>query len=295
MSYTDLLQSYQDRLSSMVENEDSVSDYVLNKGQAKINEYLESAGIPAEIGGAFEQIGILANNSAVKSLVENSGLKGVFDEKVEALTRNFNGLKDQLTQSVKEVGDSLQKQAQDAAKNVLQKSQETIDTGRDLEASARETMSGIQNQVAEAQQTVVDAPLGTDEFFNQMMEQMKNTVTSPEQPENAEPISPREPTNYQVPEEPVAQPPEPQELTEFARDTTSVAKDVGEVGTTIEETTSELPGIGEVGEVVGALLQIGSLIASAFKPHESTPDIVTPVSGFGFGSMNQFGGSASIV
>jgi hypothetical protein len=93
----------------------------------------------------------------------------------------------------------------------------------------------------------------------------------------------------------VAQPPEPQELTEFARDTTSVGEDVAKVGTTIEETTSELPGIGEVGEVVGALLQIGSLIASAFKPHESTPDIVTPVSGFGFGSMNQFGGSASIV
>jgi hypothetical protein len=466
MSYTDLLQSYQDRLSSMVENEESVGDYLLNKGQEKINSYLEQAGIPAQIGATIDQIGLIANNSAVKTLLEKSGLKGVADEQIEALNRTVGDLKGQIQAFGEKASAAIDRQvnaAREAARPIVQQSQETIDAARGMEEQAREAVetarqlpgqaqaageealaqaragvddivgqaqarvqegveqvrtgvedvttqaqAGVENIVQQArtgaegvmqrlspeylqslsdaelkaattqayarktalreqfdtselpnreqvferlategrtersaylneaerrglyqreqpptqaqqpeQQGVVEEPnvrpsevnRGTPEFEapNQQLPQQR-----PQIPEGDQPAAPQAPAEQPAapqapagqPEAPRPQPPseiepeeeEGEELASSATKTEQAISTTAKVGTGIEETSFEMPEIGEIGEVVGALLQIGSLIASAFKPHETTPTIQTPISGFGFGSLNQFGvGGSSIV
>jgi len=347
MSYTDTLQSYQDRLSSMIENEDTVGDYLLNKGQEKINAYLEKAGIPAELGGVFDQISLLSNNSAVKALIEKSGLKGVLDEQMESVNRNVDELTSKVKQFAQNGVDFVNEQvskAKTVASSVLERTQGGIDAVRSAETQGREALEtargmvsqgqeavsqaqeavssavaqgqeavygavaqgqeAVSSAVAQGQEAVSGVPSGfgaTEGDFQGMIEDSLRSAKGAQ--EISEPVAQqvmREPTNYQIPEESLTAPPS-QELTEFARDTSAITKgeevtsDLAKVGTGLEETTGELPGVGEVTEVLGALLQIGSLIASAFKPHETAPNIVTPVSGFGFGSLNQVGGASSSI
>lgn len=313
MSYTDLLQSYQDRLSSMVQNEESVGDYLLNKSQDKINSYLESAGVPGQIGAVIDQIGILSNNSAVKTFLEKSGLKGVADEQIEGLKSTVSDLTNQVKAFGEKASAAIDRQvsnAQEASRPLLERSQQLIDTARTTEQQAKEAVSNVQSlaEQGESQARQItseaisqgqEAVVGSQEFFNQIIEQTRRSANEPEPVEPVQEPEVREPTNYQVPEEEIQQPPPSQELTEFARDTSSISKDAGDVSkvaTGIEETSVGEGEFGEIGEVVGALLQIGSLIASAFKPHEDVQTISTPISGFGFGSNNQFGiGGSSIV
>ena len=430
MSYTDLLQSYQDRLSSMAQNEESVGDYLLNKSQEKINSYLEKTGIPSQIGGVLEQVGILSNNSAVQTLLSKSGLKGVFDQQVEALNRNINGLKDQMKEVQDKAVDFVDKQfesAQNISQPILTRSQEGINMARQAEAQVRElpqqaqqilgearaageqvlgearaageqVIQQAQTTIGEARQevqgSIENLTRGTQEVAQSAMSgvterfspeylqslsddelkqaasqafsrkqalrqqyeeselpnreqtfqklttegraerqaylneaerrglyQREQPTAQLQQPEtqgvieepNVRPSQvargapefetpsqqlpqiPREvPSEIEPAIEPVAQ--EEQTVSNVATKTETAISDVGKVGTGLEETTGELPGISEVGEVVGALLQIGSLIASAFKPHEDVQSITTPITGFGFGSMNQYGvGGSSIV
>jgi len=413
MSYTDLLQSYQDRLSSMVQNEDSVGDYLLNKSQEKINSYLEQAGIPSQVGSAFEQVGLLANNSAVKTLLEKSGLKGVIDEKIEALSRNIDGLKDQVKSVGQQAASAVDEQvtaAQARLRPLVGQSQELIQSGRAAETQVREGITAARGAAEQAQGAVEQAvgqvrgaaeqavgqargaaqegmaqlrgtaeeltqrvptldealaqigtrpipavlseniPEGAGELIQgdilgqatsrvlgglpprgvieepnirpsqvardlpefqtptQQLPQVPQAAAQPSQP-TAETPQPTRPTGYEPPEEMVSRVPPPgemeqlglvgkegEQLSNIGQESEQVISTVGKVGTGLEETTGELPGIGEIGEVFGALLQIGSLIASAFKPHEDVQTITTPITGFGFGSMNQFGvGGSSIV
>jgi len=368
MSYTDTLQSYQDRLSSMIENEDTVGDYLLNKGQEKINAYLEKAGIPAELGGVFDQISLLSNNSAVKALIEKSGLKGVLDEQMESVNRNVDELTSKVKQFAQNGVDFVDEQvskAKTVASSVLERTQGGIDAVRSAETQGREALEtargmvsqgqeavsqaqeavssavaqgqeavygavaqgqeavssavaqgqeavssavaqgqeAVSSAVAQGQEAVSGVPSGfgsTEGDFQGMIEDSLRSAKGAQ--EISEPVAQQvmtKTTNYQLPEESFTSPPS-QELTEFARDTSAITKgeevtsDLAKVGTGLEE-TGELPGVGEVTEVLGALLQIGSLIASAFKPHETAPNIVTPVSGFGFGSLNQVGGASSSI
>jgi len=430
MSYTDLLQSYQDRLSSMAQNEESVGDYLLNKSQEKINSYLEKTGIPSQIGGVLEQVGILSNNSAVQTLLSKSGLKGVFDQQVEALNRNINGLKDQMKEVQDKAVDFVDKQVESAeniSQPILTRSQEGINMARQAEAQVRElpqqaqqilgearaageqvlgearaageqVIQQAQTTIGEARQevqgSIENLTRGTQEVAQSAMSgvterfspeylqslsddelkqaasqafsrkqalrqqyeeselpnreqtfqklttegraerqaylneaerrglyQREQPTAQLQQPEtqgvieepNVRPSQvargapefetpsqqlpqiPREvPSEIEPAIEPVAQ--EEQTVSNVATKTETAISDVGKVGTGLEETTAELPGISDVGEVVGALLQIGSLIASAFKPHEDVQSITTPITGFGFGSMNQYGvGGSSIV
>lgn len=324
MSYTDLLQSYQDRLSAMTQNEESIGDFLINKANEKINSYLEQAGIPSQIGGAIEQFGLLANNSAVKTLLQQSGLQGVLDEKMEGLSRNINGLKDQVKAVADKTSTAIDEQvaaAKAKAQPLLDTSQEALNTAKSAEEQVRaglQTASQLPAQAQAAGQQALDdaqtaatqvaseaqaagqqAALGSQEYFDQMIGEMTRQQNQPAETEPIAPEPARPPADYQTPEEPVSVPPQSQELTEFARDATKtedIVSDVGKVGTGLEETSGELPGVGEIGEVFGALLQIGSLIASAFKPHEDVQTITTPITGFGFGAMNQYGvGGSSIV
>jgi len=457
MSYTDLLQSYQDRVTAMAQNENSVGDYLLNKAQEKMNSYLEETGIPAQIGGVIEQIGILSNNSAVKTLLEKSGIKGVADQQIESLNRTVGDLKGQIQAFGEKASAAIDQQVSNAkqlAQPLLTRTQEGIDAARGAETQVREGVQAARQLSAQAQDAATElgqraqgaatelgeraqgaatelgeraqgaatelgqraqgaatelgdrvptldealanlrtqAPRGflpenLPEGGGEMLENIVGPETSrvlgglpprgaratsgvseepnvrPSQidrnapefetgtqqlpqaptpqaptpqaptPQVPTPQVPRpseieaapgpenRPTGYEPPEEMVERPPPPGEMSNIrfgpenrpedyvepeleqseqavssATKTEQAISTTAKVGTTLEETTGELPGIGEVGEVLGALLQIGSLIASAFKPHESTPAIQTPISGFGFGAMNQFGvGGSSIV
>jgi hypothetical protein len=474
----------------MVENEESVGDYLLNKAQDKINAYLEKTGVPAEIGGVIDQIGILSNNSVIKSVIENSGIKGVYDQQVEALSRTVGDLKGQLQSLGQNAAATIDRQvaaAQQSARPLLQQSQSAIDTASRLETQTRaavetaqqlpaqaqarleqgveQVRTGVENVASQAQarveQGVEQVRTGVDQIASQAqarveqgVEQVRTGVENvasqaqagargamdtlspeylrnlsdselrqlatqslarkaslreqfegsdpdrqelferltsegraerlayrseaerrglfqreqpptqtqqpgvseepnvrpsevsrtapefespaqqlpqqrPQVPQAEPPTTPEEPATAPRPPqtpseiEPATAPRPPQTPSEIepaigpeprpegfvepvAQEGEAVAQageraeqaisTTAKVGTTLEETTGSLPGIGEAGEVLGALLQIGSLIASAFKPHESTPIIETPVSGFGFGSLNQFGvGGSSIV
>jgi hypothetical protein len=429
MSYTDLLQSYQDRLSSIVQNEESVGDYLLNKGQEKINAYLEQSGIPAEIGGAIEQFGLITRSDAVQTVLQKSGLKGVFDEQLESLSRNVQGLKDSVKSIGQKAASAIDEQVSSAQRTVapvLERTQQGINVARETETQAREGVEAVRQLPGQAQaaveqgvtqlqgaaeqgvtrlqgaaegavenltrgtqQAVEGAMSGvaqraspeylqslTDEelmsagrqnaarraglleqftaselpdreaVFKNLASQIKTEKASlvneaqrrglineqgvveeanlrpsqvnpqapefqaptqqlpqipqaeprPQPPSEIEPAVGAEPrpSGYVEPTEQLAQ--EGEQAAATVSKTEQAISTTAKVGTTLEETTAELPEIGEVGEVLGALLQIGSMIASAFKPHEDVQTITTPVSGFGFGSLNQFGvGGSSIV
>ena len=436
MSYSDLLQSYQDRVTSMIDNETNVGDYLLNKAQDKFNRYIQETGVPEQIGGVLEQVGILSNNSAVKSILSKSGLKGVFDEKMEALSRNVDGLKDQLKQVAQKGADVVTEQVNSAKQSlapVLEQSQQAIQAGREIETQARAGIEAVQQAPAQlqaageeavgrVQQGVSDlrqmgqeavsqvrtageqaisetpsrlspeylqslskeelqsafkqsaarkAPLrelsestdlderqqvtlqrlseegrieriayineakrrgllndtdtdvllqkesrlsGISEEPNVLPSQINREAPQFEAPTQQLPqvqVAPTEPQPSAVtpePEAPVNRPAQIQPESEIepaiqegekaanaATKTETAVSDVAKAGTGLEE-AGELPGIGEVTEVLGALLQIGSLIASAFKPHETAPPAInTPQVGFGFGALQQFGGSSAIV
>jgi hypothetical protein len=448
MSYTDLLQSYQDRMTSMLDTEDNIGSYLLNQSQAKMDDFLKQAGIPSEIGAGFEQIGLIANSAPVQTLLQKSGLKGVLDQKLEAVNRNFEDLKNQL----KTAGDSAARavdetvsSARQTGQNILNQSQQVIDTARAGEDTLRETGRQAQQAVSEArgqaeqavsdvrgqaEQAVSDvrgqaeqavsgaraqaeqAVSGARAQAEQAVSDAQTTLTSPSQrltPEYLQNLSDDElkqamrqastrrqtlsqqfetselsnredvfrglasetkqnilsiqeegrrrmalrqstdevnlrPSQIQrdlpqfesptqqlptIPQQPVEAPatpprpapeseiepaigpeprpegyvmPEPEvQSTEEAiapavSDTERAISTVAKIGTGLEETTFELPDIGEATEVLGALLQVGSLIAGAFAPHEQQQTISTPVAGFGFGALNQYGiGGTSIV
>jgi hypothetical protein len=308
----------------MTENEDSVGDFLINRASDKINTYLQDVGIPAEIGGAFQSFGLLANNSIVKNMLQKSGIKGVFDEKVEGLNRNIAGLKDQIKAVSKKTATVVDEQvnsARNAARPLIEQGQTAVNAARTAEEQARSGLTAATQLPAQAQaagqdalnqvqaagqdaleagqQAIAEAPvLANQPMFDSMISEASRPVPPTPAPTPDAPPAPRAPTNYQVPEEPVSVAPESQELTNLGKNVSTGAKvegDVGKVSTAIDE-TSGIPGVGEIGEVFGALLQIGSLIASAFKPHENVQTITTPISGFGFGSMNQYGiGGSSIV
>jgi len=469
----------------MVQNEESVGDYLLNQGQEKINAYLEQSGIPAQIGGAIEQFGLIANNSSIKTLLEKSGLKGVLDQQLEGVSRNINGLKDQLQKGVQKAASAVDDQISSVkaqAKPLLDRTQQALDTTRSAETqvregietvrqlpgqaqaaaeqgiaqargaaeegvtqlrgaaeqgiaqargaaeegvtqlrgAAQEAVSGVRQGVQEAvsgvrqgaqaaaqrlspeylqsltneelvsatRQNIARKAGLLEQFtesnlpnrqavFEELASQVKaerasyvneairrgltNEPARPTQrvseepnlrPSEVNPTAPefQAPTQQlpQIPQRPVAptepvapgeppaptQPPAPGEPAAprveppseiepaygpeprppgFVEPTEQIAQEgeqavstatkteeaistTQKVASGLEEATGGLPGIGEAGEILGALLQVGSLIASAFKPHEDVQTIVTPVSGFGFGSLNQFGvGGSSIV
>lgn len=382
MSYTDLLQSYQDRLSSMVQNEDSVGDYLLNKSQDKINSYLEQAGIPGQIGGVIDQISILANNSAVKTFLQKTGLNGVADEQIESLNRTVGDLKGQIQAFAEKSTAAIDRQvaaAQEAARPLVQQSQAVIDTARTTETQARAAVQTAQELPAQAQTAATelgervptldealsslrsqaprdfiaenipegageivenigglpprgarptsgvseepnvrpsqidrDAPefeTGAQQLPQAPIPQAPAAPAPPVRPQPPSEIEPatepqaQRPTGYEPPEEMVERPPPGGEMSEIiptvekTEETTEEAiSTTQKVATGLEETSAAEGEFGEVGEVLGALLQIGSLIASAFSPHENVQTISTPISGFGFGANNQFGvGGSSIV